>query len=74
MEDKWQPYRRALRHQHQTAFDTLWGYARDHADAGGYLSNPDPAVVMLFSVCLAQQHRIEDLETTLTELDNAVHD
>jgi hypothetical protein len=74
MEDEWQPYRRALRHRHQETFDTLWGYAREHADAGGYLSHPDPAVVMLFSVCLAQQHQLDALEARLDTTTDAVHD
>jgi hypothetical protein len=73
MEEQWQPYRRALRHHDQDTFDTLWGYAREHADAGGYLSHPDPAVVMLFSVCLAQQRRLNDLETHIDPEDDAVH-
>jgi len=74
MENQWQPYRRALRYRDQDAFDTLWGYARDHADAGGYLSHPDPAVVMLFSVCLAQQRRLETLQAHVDLPDDAIQD
>ena len=73
MEEQWQPYRRALRYHDQETFDTLWGYAREHADAGGYLSHSDPAVVMLFSVCLAQQRRLDELETYMDSEDDAVH-
>jgi hypothetical protein len=69
IEEQWQPYRRALRHRDQDRFDTLWGYARDYADAAGYLNHPDPAIVLLFSVCLGQQRRLDDLETRLSALD-----
>jgi hypothetical protein len=69
MEDQWQPYRRGLRRQDQDRFDTLWGYARDHADAGGYLNHPDPAIVMLMSICLGQQRRLDELQDRLTTLE-----
>lgn len=68
IEEQWQPYRRGLRHQDQARFDDLWGYARDYADAGGYLNHPDPAIVMLVSICLGQQRRLDELETQLTTL------
>jgi len=42
-------------------FDSLWGYARSHADAGGYLNHANPEVVMLFSICLAQQQQLQML-------------
>jgi hypothetical protein len=61
LEDDWQPYRRALRHRDQERFDALWGYTRDYADAAGYLSHPDPSVVMLFSICLAQQRQLDEV-------------
>jgi hypothetical protein len=68
MEDQWQPYRRGLRRRDQPAFDDLWGMARGYADAGGYLNHANPTVVMLFSVCLAQQRRLNDLEDRLDEV------
>lgn len=61
LEEQWSPYRRGLRRRDQDLFDTLWGYARSYADAGGYLNHADPEVVMLFSICVAQQQQIEML-------------
>jgi len=65
LEDDWQDYRRALRRPDQDRFDRLWEEARQHADAGGYLNHQNPMVVVLFSMLLAQQRRIEDLEAEL---------
>jgi len=65
LEDDWQEYRRALRRPDQDRFDRLWEEARQHADAGGYLNHQNPMVVVLFSMLLAQQRRIEDLEAEL---------
>ncbi|UPW02233.1 hypothetical protein M0R88_09090 [Halorussus gelatinilyticus] len=78
LEDDWQDYRRALRRPDQDRFDRLWEDARQHADAGGYLNHQNPMVVVLFSMLLAQEKRIEDLEAELeggrseaTEADDA---
>ncbi|WP_135855193.1 hypothetical protein [Halorussus salinus] len=78
LEDDWQDYRRALRRPDQDRFDRLWEEARQHADAGGYLNHQNPMVVVLFSMLLAQERRIEDLEAELeggrseaTETDDA---
>jgi hypothetical protein len=65
LEDDWQNYRRALRRPDQDRFDRLWEHARQHADAGGYLNHQNPMVVVLFSMLLAQERRIEDLEAEL---------
>jgi hypothetical protein len=73
LEDQWSPYRRGLRRRDQDLFDTLWGYARSYADAGGYLNHADPEVVMLFSICVAQQRQIEMLRQRV-DGDPAGHD
>ena len=65
LEDNWQDYRRALRRPDQDRFDRLFEDARQHADAGGYLNHPDTMLVALFSMLLAHERRIEDLEAEL---------
>ncbi|WP_137283903.1 hypothetical protein [Halorussus salinisoli] len=65
LEDSWQDYRRALRRPDQDRFDRLWEDARRYADAGGYLNHQSPMVVVLFSMVLAHEKRIEDLEAEL---------
>ena len=65
LEDNWQDYRRALRRPDQHRFDRLWEDARQYADAGGYLNHQNPMVVVLFSMILAHEQRIEDLEAEL---------
>lgn len=65
LEDNWQDYRRALRRPDQDRFDRLWEDARRYADAAGYLNHQNPMVVVLFSMVLAHEKRIEDLEAEL---------
>jgi hypothetical protein len=65
LESDWQAYRRGLRRRDQERFDALWGYTREYADAAGYLSHPDPSIVMLFSICLAQQRQLDELLETV---------
>lgn len=65
LEDSWQDYRRALRRPDQDRFDQLWEGARQYADAGGYLNHQNPMIVVLFSMVLAQERRIQDLEAEL---------
>lgn len=65
VQDNWTDYRRALRRPDQQRFDRLFEDARQYADAGGYLNYQNPMPVVLFSIALAQQKRIEDLEAEL---------
>lgn len=65
LEDNWQDYRRALRRPDQDRFDQLWEDARQYADAAGYLNHQNPMVVVLFSIVLAHERRIQDLEAEL---------
>ncbi|MFC7157710.1 hypothetical protein ACFQPA_19980 [Halomarina halobia] len=81
-EDRWQAYRRALRQVDQSLFDQLFEYARQHANASGYLNSSEPLFPLLFSVDLEQEHRLDDLEARLSDLEadepstsvDAVHD
>ncbi|WP_158057968.1 hypothetical protein [Halorussus halophilus] len=63
--DNWEDYRRALRRPDKQRFDRLFEDARQFADAGGYLNPQNPMNAILFSICLAQEQRIEDLEAEL---------
>lgn len=62
IEERWQPYRRALRRADQRRFDRLFEDARAHADAAGYLNADEPLFPVLVSVLLEQQRRIDTLE------------
>lgn len=69
LEERWQPYRRALRRQHQEHFDALLAHARDHADAG-HMQNPiDPELGILVSICLAQQRELAELQERVEALE-----
>ncbi|SFL45513.1 hypothetical protein SAMN04487950_3830 [Halogranum rubrum] len=67
-EERWHPYRRALRRHDQDHFDRLFEHARAHADAAGYLNHQSVEVRILVSVVLEQEKRIDDLESTVEEL------
>lgn len=61
--------RKALRRQQQQpAFDRLWEYAENHADAAGVANPRDPMRGILMSICLGQQREIERLEERIAEL------
>lgn len=68
-EDRWQPFRRALRHDDQQRFDRLLTYARNHADAAGHLNHQSPVLPVLMTIALAQQRRLDELAARLDELD-----
>lgn len=67
IEERWQPYRRALRHRNQPHFDRLFEHARAHADAGGYLNHDEPLFPVLVSMLLEQERRIRQLEAQLDD-------
>lgn len=67
-EERWRPYRRALRRHDQDYFDRLFEHARAHADAAGYLNHQSVEVPILVSVVLEQEKRIDDLESTVEDL------
>lgn len=61
-EERWQPYRRALRSRDQPHFDRLFEHGRAHADAAGYLNHDDLLAPLLVSVVLEQERRLAELE------------
>ena len=69
LEDEWQEYRRALRHQDQEHFDQLLTYARDHADAGGQLNHVEPMYPVLLSIALEQEIRLAELQERVRTLE-----
>lgn len=69
IEDRWHPYRRALRRQDQVYFDELFEHAHTHADAAGYFNADTPMHPILFSMLLEHQKQLQELETRLDELD-----
>lgn len=68
--DSYDPYKRALRRQHQEPFEDLVSYAFFHATPGNALNAPRPNEPILVSICLEQQRRIEELHQRINELDS----
>lgn len=56
------PYRRGLRLEDQAHFDRLFDQARQHADAATYQQGNDPEMLVLLSILLAHEHRLDALE------------
>lgn len=67
-EDRWSPYRRALRVGDREHFDRLFEHARTHADAAGYLNYRSVEIPILVSVLVEQEKRISDLEREVQAL------
>ncbi len=65
LEDGWGDYRRALRYRDQEHFDRLWEHAAGYADAAGYQNSSRPMDLVLLSIALAQERRINELEERL---------
>jgi hypothetical protein len=65
IEDRWQPFRRALRHEDQERFDRLLTHARTHADAAGNLNHQSPVIPVLLAIAVAQGRRLDELEARL---------
>ncbi|WP_336003398.1 hypothetical protein [Halorientalis halophila] len=72
IEERWGDYRRALRRRDQEHFDALFEYAREHADAAGYLNRDRPLPSILFSVALGQERRRRELEAQVEDLSKRV--
>jgi hypothetical protein len=72
LERHWGDYRRGLRYRDQERFDQLFVDAADYADAAGYLNHDEPFQPVLFSVCLAQQRRIDELRERVDALEERV--
>lgn len=65
--EEWQPYRRALRREHQPAFDALLTEAERFAAAGGNQNPTEPERAILLSMLLAHQCKLEALEAALED-------
>lgn len=63
-------FRRSLRQQYQTDFDSLIEHARQYADAAGYQNPTDPEREILFSIILGQQAEIRQLQDRVTKLES----
>jgi hypothetical protein len=74
VEDRWQPFRRALRYEDQQRFDRLLTHVRTHADAAGNLNHQSPVVPVLIAIALAQERRLDELERETEDLADAVGD
>lgn len=69
VDDEWQPFRRALRHQHTTDYDALFDYAREYADAAGYLNRSDPEIALLLSMLVGIEAERRALEARVEALE-----
>lgn len=69
IEERWNPYRRALRRHDQAYFDALFEHAHTHADAAGYLNADTPLHPVLVSMLLEHEKQLQELTARLDELD-----
>lgn len=65
----WNLFRRALRREDQTVFDSLFESVRPHAQAGAYFSPADPFPVMLLCMLLEERKARIALEARIRELE-----
>lgn len=65
----WEPFYRALRRQHKPHFDRLFDQAGNFADAAGHQNPIDPEIGIVFSILLAQEERIAQLEEQLADAE-----
>ncbi|WP_256297037.1 hypothetical protein [Haloarchaeobius salinus] len=64
-EQRYHPFRRALRYEHQLDFDRLFERADATAHAASYRNATDPAVATLLSMLLAHEAEIRELNERL---------
>jgi hypothetical protein len=74
LEDRWQPFRRALRYEDQERFDQLLTHARNHADAAGNLNHQSPVIPVLVAIAVAQERRLDELEARVEDSPSTVDD
>jgi len=67
LEDRWQPFRRALRYEDQKRFDQLLTHAQNHADAAGNLNHQSPVIPVLVAIALVQERRLDELEALMED-------
>lgn len=66
----WARFRRSLRRENQEHWDSLMDRARNHAHAGHNQNPVDPKMGIVFSILVAQERRITELENELVESDD----
>jgi hypothetical protein len=74
LEDRWRPFRRALRYEDQERFDQLLTHARNHADAAGNLNHQSPVIPVLVAIAVAQERRLDELEARVEDSPSTVDD
>jgi len=67
-EERWAPFRRALRAQDRPALDRLFAAARHHAAAASYVARPVPFDAILLAMLLEVMKAIEQLEAEVERL------
>jgi hypothetical protein len=70
----WGEFRRGLRPEDRSTFDTLLQFARQHADAGSLAARPLLSEVIFFSIALEHQKMLETLANHLHKLENRLTD
>ncbi len=68
----WKNFRRALRKDEQEALDQLFEYARKHGDAGTMVPTFDVGAVMLLTMLLELQKKLNVLDAKFDELNKMV--
>ena len=58
---EWNDFKRALRIIDQEAFDELINHARQHAAAGGNISNPNPFEPIVMSILVEHEKTLRKL-------------
>jgi hypothetical protein len=71
VDDEWQPFRRALRQQNMADYDSLVDYARQYADAAGYLNRTDPEIALLLSMLVGLEAERRAVEARVADLEDA---
>lgn len=70
----WGEFRRGLRPEDRSIFDTLLQFARQHADAGSLAARPLLSEVIFFSIAIEHQKILVTLADRLHKLESRLHD
>jgi hypothetical protein len=70
----WGEFRRGLRLEDRSTFDTLLQFARQHADAGSLATRSLLSEVIFFSIALEHQKILEALAERLRKLESRLID
>ena len=66
-EERWQPFRRALRESHRADFDRLFERAHEHAAAAGYQNATAPELAALVAILLSQERELRALRAAVDD-------